>query len=136
MTNAEREAKHNNKKCRAHNPWVHTRSSHRIGHFGLESRSFETSFADNRQLAAGEDGFDLPRLSSLWDAGDCRQPDPGIQAIPPRQKPAAFNLDAVLRQMQLVGSGCKGVWRKRDVAFVLMFTPEGCERAGAIVNES
>jgi hypothetical protein len=57
MTNAEREAKNNNEECRARNPWVHTRSSHRIGHFGFENRSFETSFADNRQLAAGRMGL-------------------------------------------------------------------------------
>ena len=71
MTNAEREAKDNNEECRANNPsptvpvlvrgfipgvpiklviWVS-----KVGHLklGLESRSFETSFADNRQLAAG-----------------------------------------------------------------------------------
>src|SRR5580693_1528947 len=44
----------NGSRCRL---GVHTRSSHKIDRLGLESRSFETSFADARTTCREEDGF-------------------------------------------------------------------------------
>ena len=42
---------------------------------------------------------DLPCLSALRDAGSVAQQIEAFTKFPPRQKPAAFNLDAVLRQI-------------------------------------
>ena len=47
------------------------------------------------------DWVDLPRLPALWDAGGRRRSRSRTSCkFPPRQKPASFNLDAVLRQIQ------------------------------------
>ena len=47
----------------------------------------------------------LPRLHHLRDAGGVAQQIENFKKFPPRQKPASFNLDAVMRTLEDAGGG-------------------------------